>query len=432
MIFLKSRPHPALRADPAPLREDDENKELHSVFSNSILRHMRIKSFVRRTITDALIKQSSLYPVIGITGPRQSGKTTLVRTCFPEKQYVSLEDYDVREFAVSDPRGFLDRMPEGGIIDEIQRVPSLLSYIQTVVDEPSGKKRFVLTGSNQFLLLKHVSQSLAGRISLLRLMPFTFSELRGTEAGGFSADQFIYHGGYPRIYRESLDPTDWCSNYIETYLEKDLKDIVNVLNLDLFRRFLAVIASCCGQLLNLSSIGFMLGIDQKTVKAWIAALQQSQIVILLQPYFKNYRKRIVKTPKVYFYDTGLACALLKIKNPDVLADHVARGQLFENLIVSELHKESFHHTLRTDFYFWRDHTGHEVDLMFEDNGAVVPVEIKSSQTIRDDFFDGLRYFTGIEKKAGKRSCVVYGGGESQVRQKTIHVLPWKEVGRILY
>jgi len=390
-----------------------------------------MKTIIRRTISDILVKQSRLYPVVGITGPRQSGKTTLVRTCFPEKQYVSLEDYDTREFAVSDPRGFLDRMPEGGIIDEIQRAPALLSYIQTIVDEPSKSARFILTGSNQFLLLKHVSQSLAGRISLLRLLPFTISELSGTESGKLSANHFLYYGGYPRIYRESLNPTDWCSNYIETYLEKDLKDIVNVLNLDLFRKFLSVIASCCGQLLNLSSIGAVLGIDQKTVKAWIAALQQSQIVILLQPYFKNYRKRVVKTPKLYFYDTGLACALLKIKNPDVLADHVARGQLFENLVISELHKESFHHNLRTDFYFWRDHTGHEVDCLFEDNGAVVPVEIKSSQTIRDDFFDGLRYFSDIDRKAGKRSFVVYGGEESQVRRRTINVLPWKETGRIL-
>jgi predicted AAA+ superfamily ATPase len=390
-----------------------------------------MKTIIRRTISETLIKQSGLYPVIGITGPRQSGKTTLVRTCFPEKRYVSLEDYDTREFAVSDPRGFLDRMPEGGIIDEIQRVPALLSYIQTIVDEPSQRKRFVLTGSNQFLLLKHVSQSLAGRISLLRLLPFTVTELGVTESGRLPLNHFLYNGGYPRIYRESLNPTDWYANYVETYLEKDLKDIVNVLNLDLFTMFLSVIASCCGQLLNLSSIGSVLGIDQKTVKAWIAALQQSQIVILLQPYFKNYRKRVVKTPKLYFYDTGLACALLKIKSPDALADHFARGQLFENFVVSELHKESFHHNLRTDFYFWRDHTGHEVDCLFEDNGAVVPVEIKSSQTVRDDFFNGLRYFTGIEKKAGKRSYVVYGGDESQVRFQAIKVLPWKEVAHVL-
>lgn len=365
---------------------------------------------ITRSITKRLLAAARQYPVVAITGPRQSGKTTLVRSTFPDKPYVSLEDFDRRHMAETDPRGFLSAYPRGAILDEIQRAPMLLSYIQTLVDEEPEKLRFILTGSNQFLLMKGVAQSLAGRIALLKLMPFTFAELPPTR----TAAERILLGGYPRIHDRALDPFDWHSSYIETYVEKDLKDLIHVMNLRIFRQFLVMLASQCGQLLNLSALGNALGVTHNTVKSWIAALEQSYLVFTLAPYHRNYGKRIVKTSKVYFVDTGLACALLRIRDADTLRNHIALGGLFENLVIAEFYKTSLHESGTSDLFFWRDHVGHEVDCLREVANALYPIEIKASATLHPDFFSGLRRFTELTGTPAAHARLVYGGNEKHL------------------
>ena len=375
---------------------------------------------IARSITKRLLAAARQYPVVAITGPRQSGKTTLVRNAFPDKPYVSLEDFDRRQLAETDPRGFLGAFPRGAILDEIQHAPTLLSYIQTLVDEEPEKLRFILTGSNQFLLMKGVAQSLAGRIALLKLMPFTFAELPPTQ----TAAERIRLGGYPRIHDRALDPFDWHSSYIETYVEKDLKDLIHVMDLRTFRQFLVMLASQCGQLLNLSALGNALGVTHNTVKAWIAALEQSYLVFTLAPYHRNYGKRIVKTPKVYFMDTGLACALLRIRDAETLRNHIALGGLFENLIIAEFYKTALHESGTSDLFFWRDHGGHEVDCLREVANTLYPIEIKASGTLNPDFFTGLRRFSELTGTPARNARLVYGGAEKHLYHD-MHAVGWK-------
>jgi len=378
---------------------------------------------VNRLLTDTLLVRSKQYPVIAIVGPRQSGKTTLAQTVFPHKKYISLEDYDNREFALDDPRAFLEGIKDGAILDEIQRVPQLLSYLQSEVDKNSEPGRFVLTGSNQFLLMKGISQSLAGRISINRLLPFSLEELDNSVYKPESLDHFLYRGGYPRIYDQNLDSVDWYSNYLNTYFEKDLKDFIQVSDLSAFRKLLVLLASSCGQLLNLSSIGNSIGVTHNTVKSWIAALEASYLVFLLQPYHNNYKKRVIKSPKIYFYDTGLVSTLLKLKEYSQLSDHYIRGALFENWTIVEYVKSQMNRGLESDCYFWRDHTGNEVDLLIETANGPHPVEIKSGKTIKRDFFKGLTNFSIVAETS--RSTLVYGGDQYQERSETT-VIPWKK------
>jgi uncharacterized protein len=378
--------------------------------------------FIKRQIEATLLRHALQYPVVAVMGARQSGKTTLVRHAFPNHPYISLEDPDTRFLATEDPRGFLNRINSGGIIDEIQRVPELLSYMQTHVDESGAPGQFIITGSNQFLLSKHISQSLAGRISLLKLMPFTVSELSDTLPG--TAAKYIYTGSYPRIYHDSLSPSEWYLNYVETYIEKDLKDIINVSDLNIFRRFTALLASMCGQLVNLSQIGNALGISHNTAKAWLSALEQSYLIFLLQPYHKNYKKRLVKTPKLYFFDTGIACALLRLHSGEGLDTHHFYGALFENMVISEIMKETMHRSGRPNIYFWRDHKGREIDCVIESPDALKAIEIKSSQTIRANFFDNLSYFEDIAKDDNIDSALVYGGN-TETTFKGIHAVNWQ-------
>jgi uncharacterized protein len=378
--------------------------------------------FINRKQSTILLKRSKQYPVITIVGPRQSGKTTLAKTTFPHKKYISLEDYDNREYAIDDPRGFLAGIREGAVLDEIQRVPQLLSYLQTEVDSNPENGRFILTGSNQFLLMKGISQSLAGRVSLNKLLPLSYAELKTSSHKPESLDQLLYKGGYPRIYDQDLDSRDWLSNYLETYFEKDLKDFIQVSDLHAFRKLLMLLASSCGQLVNLSSIGNSIGVSHNTVKAWIAALEASYLIFLLQPYYNNYQKRIVKSPKVYFYDTGLVSTLLKLREYRQLSNHYIRGALFENWVISEYIKGRLNRGLDADCYFWRDHTGNEVDLLIETADQPFPIEIKSGKTVKRDFFKGLEYFA---KTAGiAHSGLVYGGDQNQERNAT-SIISWE-------
>ncbi|MBN2657226.1 MAG: ATP-binding protein [Calditrichaeota bacterium] len=376
---------------------------------------------ISRKLADTLLLRSTQYPVVAIVGPRQSGKTTLVRQIYPEKKYISLEDFDNREFALDDPRGFLDSVKEGAVLDEIQRAPKLLSFLQTEVDRNPEPGRFILTGSNQFLLMKGISQSLAGRISINRLLPFSLEELKGSSYEPDTLEPFLYKGAYPRIYDQNLDSRDWYSNYLSTYFEKDLKDFIHVSDLSAFRKLLILLASSCGQLLNLSSIGNSIGISHNTVKSWISALEASYLVFLMQPYHKNYKKRIVKSPKIYFYDTGIVSTLLKLSDPQQLENHYIRGALFENWAVTEYIKFQMNRGLDSDCYFWRDHTGNEVDLLFERGGSLFPVEIKSGKTITRDYFKGLNYFASLADI--QNSALVYGGRIGQNRSGC-SVIPW--------
>lgn len=381
---------------------------------------------VKRTLSNKVLEHSKKYPVVAVTGPRQSGKTTLVKACFPEFDYVSLEDFDIRYFAEQDPRGFLAKYSNGAILDEIQRVPHLLSYIQTIVDKEQKNGLFILTGSNQFTLMKEISQTLAGRISLLKLFPFTLDEINNTEFYPRDYHSYIFNGSYPRIYDQHLNPREWYADYIETYIEKDLKEISNIVNLSLFRKFLSLLASSCGQLVNLSSFSNSIGVSQNTIKSWIALLEQSYIIFTLQPYFKNFHKRIVKTPKVYFYDTGLACMLLRFTSPQSLHNHFMTGHLFENMIISELYKSLFHLNIKETLYFWRDHTGHEIDCLMESNTQLYPVEIKSAATINSDFFKELSFFNTLSGAPPTNSTLIYGGNEKRA-QFSINVLGWQNV-----
>lgn len=368
------------------------------------------------------------YPILAITGPRQSGKTTLARATFPRKRYVSLEDPNERLFATQDPRGFLGRFPDGAILDEAQRCPELFSYLQAVVDRDGRMGLFVLTGSHHFLLLSGIAQSLAGRSGLVQLLPFSLQELstaRVPPAG--SLDQHLLKGLYPPLYDRPLKPQAWYGSYLMTYLERDVRQIANVHDLILFQRFVRMCAARTGQLLNLSSLATDCGISQGTARNWISILQGSYILFLLQPHHENFGKRLVKTPKLYFHDTGLAAALLGIQDAEHMAIHPARPVLFETLVVNEFLKARYNAGLASNLYFWRDNTGNEVDIVAEEGPLLRPVEVKSGKTLTDDASAGLRRWL---KYAGKKSAapmLVYGGDESFERSG-IAVRSWLSLG----
>jgi len=383
---------------------------------------------IDRELAAKTVQLASQYPVVTITGPRQSGKTTLCRMLFETKAYVSLEDVDERNFAQSDPRGFLARFPEGAVIDEIQRVPDLLSYIQTIVDNFQKEGLFILTGSQQFELLEGITQSLAGRTALVRLLPFTLGEAYGPNAKKMAVDPVLYTGFYPRIFDKRLNPTEAMGFYINTYVERDLRQLINVKDLSRFEIFLKLCAGRTGQILNLSSLGNDCGVNHVTVKRWISVLEASYIVKLLRPYYKNFNKRLIKSPKLYFLDTGMACFLLGIQEPDQLATHPLKGALFESFVVSEMLKARFNQGKTDNLYYFRDNIGNEIDLVCDHGLHVVPVEIKSGQTVSRDFFKGLKYFSKLTD-AIKNPCLVYGG-DNVFEQQGIQVTSWKNLTQV--
>ncbi len=375
---------------------------------------------IQRILTDTVRRAARKFPVVAILGPRQSGKTTLVQTLFPLKPYVSLEDPDTRAFAQSDPRGFLAGYGKGAVLDEVQRVPELFSYLQGVVDRAKKPGLFILTGSQNFLLMQHLSQSLAGRVSLLTLLPFSMEEFQRGRVKAPNADQSIFKGFYPAIYDRKIPPQDWYPSYIQTYLERDVRQIKNVDNLAVFQKFLKLCAARTGQLLNLSSLAIECGITHNTARSWIGILEASYLVHLLKPYHENFNKRVVKTPKLYFYDTGLACSLLEIEREKQITTHPLRGSLFETLVVSEMVKARLNRGRPKNLYFWRDKTGHEVDVLGIEGGNINAVEIKSGLTVTEEAFAGLDYWGRISRKPGKRR-LVYGGREKQERKKAMLV-----------
>lgn len=358
------------------------------------------------------------FPILTITGPRQSGKTTLARTLFADRPYVSLEDPEQREFAHSDPRGFLARFREGAVIDEVQHVPALFSYFQGLVDERRRMGDFILTGSQQFGLMARIGQSLAGRVGRLELLPFSAAELAAAGRLPADLDTLLWQGGYPPLYDRPLAPNDWFPNYIATYLERDVRQLIQVRDLTLFQRFVRLCAARTGQLLNLSALAADSGISHTTAREWLTVLEASYLVWRLPPYHRNFGKRLVKTPKLYFLDTGLAAALLGIREADTLGIHAQRGALFETWVVSELIKQRFNAGRPPDLYFWRDNTGNEVDVLFESGTRLQPVEIKSGATFVREWLKALHRWQGYAGDESLPGWLIYGGEDSYQREQT--------------
>ncbi|MBN2313553.1 MAG: ATP-binding protein [Sedimentisphaerales bacterium] len=398
---------------------------------------------IKRHMEKSLVTAAREYPVVILIGPRQSGKTTLVRTTFTKHRYTSLENPDTREFASEDPRGFLDQFTGSVILDEIQRVPDLFSYIQGIVDETDKAGQFILTGSQNFLLMEKVTQSLAGRCAVLHLLPFTRSELAGRATMDVStigkkiprrkvdenANLFdhLFIGGYPRIYDKQLEPHRWLANYYHTYVERDVRQVLNVGDTEAFGRFIRLCAGRCGQLLNMASLAADCGMSAVTVKRWLSMLEASYLVVLLRPHHKNFRKRLVKAPKLYFLDSGLLCYLLRIRSSEDLRIHALRGAVFESWVVSELLKTYYNDGVEPDIHFWRDSTGYEIDIIMDRGIELVPVEIKSGQTISSDSFKGLDYWRSLPGQEKSPSTLVYGGNASYARNKTT-VISWQHWG----
>ncbi|MGE5528979.1 MAG: ATP-binding protein [Patescibacteria group bacterium] len=384
---------------------------------------------IERAIASKLLALAGKFPVVALIGPRQSGKTTLVRNLFAKKAYVSLEDPDRREFAATDPRGFLRSLPGGAVIDEAQRVPGLFSYMQTLIDERGSPGFFILTGSQNFLLQESLSQSLAGRVALLRLLPFSLTEL---EAAGYALDEpetYLFKGFYPRIYDREIAPSDWYPNYVQTYVERDVRLLKNITDLDAFQRFLRLCAGRIGQVLNLSSLGDDCGISHNTARAWLSVLEASYIVFLLRPHHKNFSKRLIKSPKIYFLDPGLACSLLGLGNQEQLSSHYLRSGLFESMMIAEIVKARFNLGLESNCWFWRDQSGHEVDCLLEEAGALVPIEFKAGKTASPGFFHAMQYWCNLAGVPAARAYVIYGGDDNLALDQG-NLVSWRKVASI--
>ncbi len=397
---------------------------------------------IRRNLETSIRIYSSQYPVVAIVGPRQSGKTTLARYMFPDHKYLSMENLDIRHMAQDDPRGFLDDYGKNLILDEIQRVPSLFSYLQERVDLDESPAGYVLTGSQQFLLMEKITQSLAGRIITFQLYPFSFNELYGAKPDKnidsiFKIKQrdikgvekidiyrMIFTGMYPRIHDKKLDARKWIENYILTYIERDIRSLVNVDNLKLFEDFLKICASMSGQLINYTSISNSIGVSQPTVKKWLSLLETSGILFVLPPHYKNFKKRIVKTPKLYFTDTGVLSFLLSIRNPDELISHPLWGNIFETFIISELYKRVHHTGEKPPFYFWRDKTGNEIDLIVDIGSKLLPIEIKASKTYSPKLKTNIFSWLNLKNNTSEKGFVIYRGEEVIGKRSAVSVIPW--------
>ncbi|WP_256013411.1 ATP-binding protein [Desertivirga xinjiangensis] len=379
---------------------------------------------IERTATAELKLLARQFKTVAIIGPRQSGKTTLARAVFPDKKYVSLENPDLRLFATDDPRGFLEQYQEGAIFDEAQRVPQLFSYLQQILDESTEKGKFILTGSNNFLLQENISQSLAGRIGYLFLLPFATEEIGKAARSPQTVEEVLFKGGYPPIYDNDIPPNKWLPNYIRTYVERDVRQIKNISDLNSFERFVKLCAGRIGQLLNLSSLAVETGVDSKTISSWMSVLESSFIVHLLKPHYNNFSKRIVKMPKLYFNDTGLACSLLGINNSEQLLTHPLKGSLFENYVITDLIKSRYNRNEALNLYFWRDNAGNEMDIVIDKGTELYPIEIKAGKTITPDYFKNFKFWKKITGFEG--GIVIYAGKEMQKRSNGIQVIPWNE------
>lgn len=364
---------------------------------------------IERKITDIILKLRNQFPVITLTGARQTGKTTLLKHIYTDLPYVNLEDIDHRSLAQEDPRTFLNNFPRGAVIDEVQQVPELLSYIQQIVD--NNDVHFALSGSQNFQLIENITQSLAGRTAILNLLPLSYVELK---AAGFHFEDYeglIFKGGYPRLYDKTIDTYLFYQNYITTYVERDVRQIKNIENLSLFTRFLGLCAGRIGQVVNLQSLANDTGVAVNTIKSWISVLEASYIIYLHRPHHKNFNKRIIKSPKIFFYDTGLACNLLQIQSPQQLRSHYLIGGLFENFVLNEMHKSFTNRGLKPNLYFWQSKEKKEVDILWDRGTDLLPFEVKAARTRNTHFFDNLKYWQKLSDIPTEKLKVIYGGEE---------------------
>ncbi len=374
---------------------------------------------IKRAISEELFECCTEYPVVTVFGPRQSGKTVLVRESFPDKPYYLLEDPDTRQAADMDPRGFLGQMKEGAVLDEIQRLPALLSYIQGIVDKAQQPGMFILTGSHQPDLHKAISQSLAGRMALLTLLPFSLEELQQFQTE-WDAYNLIVKGAFPRLHEKNLKPERFFNGYLQTYVERDVRALINLKDLNRFQHFLTLLAGRIGQVINYTSLSNDTGVSATTIKNWISVLKASYVVFELPPFFENIRKRVVKSPKLYFTDTGLAAFLLGIRTAEQAARDPLRGGLYENLIILEIMKYRLNQGRRPDLYFFRDTHGSEVDLLIREQGKLFPVEIKSSATFSKSFLKGIERFRSLTSNCRADGAVLYNG-DQQFQVKNVHI-----------
>lgn len=384
---------------------------------------------IPRLATQSLLRLAKGFPIVALTGPRQSGKTTLAKSVFADKAYVSLENLDEREFATQDPKRFLQRFSDGAILDEVQRCPSLLSYLQGVVDDRKRMGDFILTGSSQFELVSGITQSLAGRVGRVELLPLSQQELQQANKLPSTLDESLFYGGYPALYDRELSPKDWLGNYVATYLERDVRQLIAVRDLTQFQRFVKMCAARSGQLLNLAALGADCGISAVTAREWLSVLEASYLVVRLMPYHQNFGKRLVKTPKLYFLDVGLMGWLLGIQSPHAIETHAMRGALFESYVVSELIKQRFNAGQTNDLYFWRDNVGHEVDVLYETSEGLQAVEIKSGSTFASDWPRVANKWRGFAGGKALSPMIVYGG-EEYYQRESCHLIGWHKLGEI--
>lgn len=381
---------------------------------------------IPRSVSKSIIKQQQKFPILAITGPRQSGKTTLLKHLFKDYRYVSLENPDIRLFASKDPNGFLAKYNERIIFDEVQRVPELFSYLQTKVDESRQMGQFILSGSQNFHLLSSITQTLAGRVALFKLLPLDFTEMKKEQLLPSTYTEACIKGFYPAIYDRDINPSIFYSNYIQTYIEKDVTELINIRDLKSFRTLISLCASRAGQLLNINALANECNISQPTTKAWLSLLESSYILFFLQPYHENFNKRIVKSPKIYFYDTGLLCHLLGLRNADDIDENRLKGNIFENMVVAEYHKKNYHAYTLKEYYFWQDSNAHEVDLLVRNPKGFTIYEVKATQTITPNLFKNMDYFESIGRGDELEKILIYGGSENQIRTR-YRIVSWRDI-----
>jgi len=381
---------------------------------------------ITRTLGPILSEKARLFPIVSVTGPRQSGKTTLCKQVFSEYIYYNLEAPETFQMIMSNPRGFLSGK-SGVVLDEIQKAPELFSYLQVISDEQEKPGQFIISGSQNFLLQDRISQTLAGRVYNARLLPPDLIEIANSLTLQVNPDYYMFRGFYPRVIAQELPPSDFYPQYIQTYVERDVRDVLRIGNLALFQRFMRVLAGRAGKLINLSEIGNQVGVDHKTIRSWISILEASYLVFFLQPFERNFNKRIIKTPKIYFYDTGILCSLLNIQNEESLMQHWARGEVFENLVIANYQKCNLHQGIYRQLYFWRDQSGNEIDCIYESDGKIHATEIKSAASFSTEFLKHLKYFRKLSNDTDVKLSLVYGGNENWETADGIEIKSWKRL-----
>jgi uncharacterized protein len=387
---------------------------------------------VKRTLEKKLTKLATQFAAVSITGPRQSGKTTLAKQTFPDHEYVNFEDPNTRSIFRADPHNFLKKFMKssGLIIDEPQNVPEIFSYLQIYIDEYHKPGHFIITGSQNFLLNESISQSLAGRIAILNLLPLSLNELIQAKKIPATIDEALFKGFYPELYKKEMSIVDWYGSYIHTYLERDVRLLKNVTSLDRFNYFMRLCAGRNGQILNLSSISDDLGISVTAVRQWLSVLQSCYIIFLLEPYYKDFRKRVIKSPKIFFYDPGIVCSLLNLTQSNQLFANYMRGNIFESMIVADFLKQQYHHGLRPSCYYWRDKSDFEVDCILEQQGKITPIEIKVSKTADLEALSKLESWNKLTKTKSSDNVLVYGGDKDWDIDKG-HILSWTSAGALI-